>query len=129
MIERVRLRITMINHDDKTRNRFILQRTAYYPFLLVFSMLGVKKIGVSGWLILIFHGFKIKEKWIFLSSLLRNLFFYIQKNEQNSDIPGKEKIKCKNKKTNKKTPKNQKTTKQKKTSTMQLTSLIITCLS
>lgn len=53
VIETVRLQITMINNDDKTRNKSILQRIAYYYFLLFFSKLSVNKIGVSSWSLMI----------------------------------------------------------------------------
>lgn len=53
VIETVRLQITMINNDDKTRNKSILQRTAHHHFLLFFSKLSVNKIGVSSWSLMI----------------------------------------------------------------------------
>lgn len=87
MIEIVRLQIRMINREDKTRNKFVLYRRAYYHFFLVFSKLGVNKSGVSGCLILIFHGFRIKDKWFsFLLFSPRNFTFLKNKGMNKSQM-------------------------------------------
>lgn len=122
MIEIVRLQIRMINREDKTRNKFVLYRRAYYHFFLVFSKLGVNKSGVSGCLILIFHGFRIKDKWFsFLLFSPRNFIFL--------KIKEWIKVRCTNELCHTKRGPRKETLKMlKKNSLMQLISLIITCL-